>query len=135
MKFYLVPVAVLFLASGCKKNDGLSDGCNGGPCTTDFRTVSVYLIDGSGQSRIIDSTRFLGPDGQPTMLSQHTSYPTPRSFAIAGDEWLRTHPKAVIPFRFRAFSRGQTVVDTPYQIGTDCCHVYKISGPDTIRIR
>jgi hypothetical protein len=125
-------IPVFFIA--CKKNGNSSGSCSEAMCTADFRTVSVYLTDGSGPARTIDSIRVLGPDGQPT-LGGGAIDPPLGYYPVAGDEWVLKHPKATLPFRFKAFSRGQTIVDTPYRIGTDCCHVYKISGPDTIRIR
>ncbi|RYD50843.1 MAG: hypothetical protein EOP52_12700 [Sphingobacteriales bacterium] len=134
MKESLLTLAFLVLTVSCKKDGSSSDSCNGATCTTDFRTVTVYLTDGSGPAHAIDSIRVLGPDGQPTRV-QNTVYPGPGHYAVASDDWVRTDPKAALSFRVKVFQNGQPVVDTPYQVGTDCCHVFKISGPDTIRIR
>ncbi len=131
MKKILSLLAALLFFS-CQKSQPANNTCSGSICTAEFRTVALYLRSASGTPFIPDSVRVLYPEG--TVLNTPlVRDPANRgNYQIINDARVTQYPNHTDTFRFSAFYRGKVVVDTPFVIHTDCCHITKISGPDTV---
>lgn len=133
----LLPAALL---TSCKKEKG-DCGCVSPPipncdtvlCTADFRTLVVYLRDAGNQPAVMDSVQTTLTDGTRVQGGgNELGMPAPGCYGVVSDNWVQGHQITATEMRFRAFSGGKIMVDTPFLIGADCCHISKVSGPDTL---
>lgn len=134
------PKPIFILAFSCTafaacKNPTIADGCAQVACTLDFRQVSVQLCDTSRVPFVVDSASVFLSNGQKVATQAITMLPNSGNYNVLSDDWVRIRPNASTAVRFQAYKNGKAVVDTPFVIGTDCCHVSKTSGPDTVVVR
>lgn len=103
-------------------------------CTASFASFNVYVADSTGRQAVLDSTITLTPSGQRLVITEirDTSF---HSYTIVDDGYQRQLANRTEVLRFLAYKAGLRVVDTPYTISADDCHVSKVSGPDSIRLK
>lgn len=55
-------------------------------------------------------------------------------YHVLDDSYQKRIANTTEAFRFVGKKSGQTIVDEPYLISADCCHVKKESGKDVITV-
>lgn len=55
-------------------------------------------------------------------------------FVVLDDSYLKNLQNKTETFRFIAVKNGVNVIDEPYTISADCCHIKKDSGKDAINL-
>lgn len=108
-------------------------------CTTEFRTVPVTVLDAAGQPVTGASFDVLRTSADTSVVCTGA----PSEACLEGQAWGEGQYPIVsdaVPvdeageaFRL-VITHGSTRLDTTYQIGYDGCHVFKASGPDTLRL-
>lgn len=123
MKKVLAIFPLLFLFTQC-----LPENPNATFCTEEFRTVGFFVMGTS----LDDSYTLRDSTGE-----KITFPPNPWSssyFFVVDDSF---HPQLKFrseTFTFIGLKNGQEIVRQPFEIGGDACHIFKISGPDTLKI-
>lgn len=104
-------------------------------CTAVFAQVNVSVIDEKGKPAYIVRTETRAIDGS-IFVSRTVN--DNNNIVVADDNDLKKLTKSGTALSFKAFvminGQEMQVVDQIFIIGHDCCHVIKISGPDTIKL-
>jgi hypothetical protein len=130
MKKILFIVLVLF--SACKRNDSV---CKDVFCTMEVRSVGLVLHNGQAIPPAIDyvETWLKGK-----LINKDTG-------SLVGNNWLVTvvsdgnRPQLALnkaeTLTVRVYQQGVVTKEIDVAVLLDCCHVNKVSGPDTLLVQ
>src|SRR5690606_31520962 len=99
-------------------------------CTMMFAMVTVEVVAPDGTPVTLDEVYTIrSKDGTKLQMEQHNGA---GNYVILDDSYQKTLANSSEPFRFVGIKNGVQVVDEPYTIGADCCHVSRNSGKTRI---
>lgn len=136
MSRLVLPVLIapaLLLATGCASRRAATPEPPGQRvCTMDFRSVGVTLVDGT--ERPVEDARVevRRASGEIVTTDGALGRPSMGRYVIA-DDGTRVVPSGET-FTVNASRDGRAVAGV-YRIGHDGCHITKLSGADTLRLR
>lgn len=126
---FLSLIAITMILMGCSKDD---DDCSGNlVCTTEFRIISVEVLDSDGNPVIFDE--FTVTNLQTTEVIELDWEPGDH-YPIAYDSMRSELPADGHQFEIVGFIDGQEVFRQIYLVGQDCCHITLLEGDTTIQI-
>jgi hypothetical protein len=102
-------------------------------CTMDFRSVSVQVRDASGGPVRLDSAYTLRKKTGQQIRHEH--HPAADSYTVLDDGFQKTLANRQETFLFTGFRDGRKVVEEPFVISADCCHIGKVSGNSVVTIQ
>ena len=116
---------------GCT-NDDKSD-CSDMACTEVFKTITVSIKNSNGnpialdrfEVTIFDSGTDITRNVNETeyeLMKQNGVYP------LFGDENSEEYENKELKIIFKGFIDSQEIVNSNYNVGADCCHVFLIDG-------
>ena len=132
----LLAAALALAATGCRTPRAAAPDPDAGQrmCTMDFRSVGFTLVDAAGRpvpGARVDVRR---TDGSLVETDESTTPPG----GVGGRYTVADDGTRVVPsgetLTVNAARDGRAIAAT-YRIGHDGCHVTKISGADTLRLR
>ncbi len=126
-------VALLTQATSCKDPKNAPGECGDIACTMMFAMVTVEVKDQQGNKVVLDeyyTTREKTGD----KLTPQSNMPDSGTYTIVDDGFVSILKNKSEQFRFIGKKNGAEVVNEPYVISADCCHVNKVSGKGTIII-
>lgn len=98
-----------------------------------FASVSVYVADNSGQPVLLDEAYSVKQStGEVIRGGNH---PGDGIYTILDDGYQKRIATIGVDLRFIGKKNGTVVVDEPYRVIADCCHVSKASGKDTLVVQ
>ena len=132
----LAATAALTVATGCRTPRAATAAPDAGQiaCTMDFRSVGFTLVDASDRPVGGARVEVRRTDGSLVETDRGTAGSGLASgrYAIADDGTRVTASGETMTVN--ASTNGQAVAGV-YRIGNDGCHVAKLSGADTLRLR
>ena len=137
MKTVIVILAVailspLFIYTSCeKKND--SRKCDGVMCTAMFAMITVHIVDTDNQPVALDSAYTLRTETGEKIIHNVNTIPE-NTYTVLDDGYQKNLAQSSATFRFVGFKNGKEIVNEPYTISADCCHINKQSGSSTITV-
>jgi len=128
MKNTLLFLLLTALVLSCtKKSSG-----DGIICTQEFRMITLHVRTASNQQATLDSAYTLRiSTGEKFYPEQSLSG---MGVVVLDDRYQPRLQHTQDNFRFVGWKGGQVVVDQPYRIGADACHIYKVSGVDSVLV-
>jgi hypothetical protein len=97
-------------------------------CTMDFRSVTVKVVDRTGKPVLLD--RYGVTDSKKGVHSRGTDAKS-NIYTITDDSLLKLGRNARWKLIFFG-NAGSKAIQQEFIIGTDCCHVFRISGPEEL---
>ena len=131
MKATTLFLSLALLIFSCN-NEGTD--CENTICTTDFRVVSVKIVDQSGASVELTRSEVADADGNVFIRDMSDVDRTELFYLIASDGNQGDLKLGENTVTFRGWIDDELVVEQEYVIGLDCCHISKVSGPEEISI-
>jgi len=138
MKFSSTAIILLVIhamtITSCSKKitEANTDPCKGVMCTMLFAMVQTNVTDHSGNAVALDSFYTLrAKTGEKIYHDKNTM---PNGYTVLDDGYQKQLVNKNDSFYFVGYLKGKQVVNEPYVIGADCCHIKKQSGKDTIQI-
>lgn len=104
--------------------------CEGVMCTAMFTMITVSIADSNGQPVALDNYYTLRPRTGEKITSQQTL--GNGSYVVLDDSYQKNLVNQSEDFRFVGIKNGLRVVDEPYRLSADCCHVKKENGRATV---
>jgi len=105
-------------------------------CTLDYRAVAI-TVEASKQQMNIDDARLQFPDASQNKIKvlKVEKQDNQKYIIVLAEDGDKQHftmngTKVLLQLR----SNGQLVVEKPYVIAHDCCHIKLISGEETIKL-
>ncbi len=136
LSFILLAITIgLFTQStSCKDPKDAPGECGDIACTMMFSMVTVQVKDNAGNPVILDEHHTVREsNGQHIMTEAHV--PDSGTYTILDDNYVSTLKNKQEKFRFIGKKNGVEVINEPYTISADCCHVNKDSGKSEITIQ
>lgn len=129
----LLVSAPAFMGTSCKRVATNSDPCAGVMCTMMFAMITVQVTDADGiPAKLDEAYTVRNGNGAKITVEQHM---TDGRYTVLDDSYQKELSNKTDDFRFVGIKNGIRVVDEPYTLGADCCHVRKENGRDTIIVK
>ncbi len=126
----LVFLSPFFMASTCNKPE--KDACVDVACTMMFAMVTVQVQEQDGSPVVLDEVYTVRKSSNETIKPQQQSAEGGH-YVVLDDSYVGSLKQSVDSFTFVGMKNGQRVVEEPYVLGADCCHVRRESGKEVIR--
>ena len=136
LKSFLLLVSFLILPGGCTLlENSIESNCI---CTQEFAIDQVTIIDSAGVP--VDSLKIIIKDksGNTLDIQQNSFAYMSGNYIVLHDGYLNLLCGQILPQRFDfSATDGKRSVSARYYFLTDdcCCHIQKVSGPDTLVLR
>ena len=127
----LLTIAVLAGSGSCKvkKESGSlvqKEDCPPGiMCTEEFRMITLKV-----NGNKLDEAFTVDQKSKKTVKVADDM--SGDSYVVLDDTYVKTLLNGRGNFRFIGKINGKTVVDASFVISADCCHITKVSGPETV---
>lgn len=102
-------------------------------CTRIFKSVVVQVKNTEGTPVTLDDTYTVNVNTGETIRLEGTG--EPGYYIVLNDSYQKKIVNTTAQFQFIGVKNGQRVVDEPYRIGADCCHIEKVSGQNEITVK
>lgn len=130
--FLLLPLSVLLRTAACNQpappQDAARKDCNDVICTEVFAMVTAEVPGTAGApfDEVYTLRVGTGEKIKPEQGGQ------PGTYVVLDDSYWQQLANRQDTFRFIAIRAGKQVINEPYVIGADCCHIHKVSGASVI---
>jgi hypothetical protein len=119
--------APFFMNASCGKK---TSSCNDVMCTMIFASVMVQVQNSTGDPIILDELYTIRKKtGEKLSMNQSMAG---GGYNVLDDSYTKNLVNTSEAFVFIGMKNGIKVVDEPYTISADCCHIRKDSGKDII---
>lgn len=130
-KIFIVLLAVPLAVNSC--NNKKKNNCEGAICTQMFAAVNVTVTDKDGNKPVLSDHYTINTETNDTLRFNSGGWPG-GSYTVIDDSYVSRMYNRTIQFRFVGVQGANVVVDEPYTISADCCHISKKSGKETVAI-
>lgn len=126
----LLALSPVFLGSSCNHKEAGSKGCPPDVvCTMMYAMITVAITDEAGKPVVLDEYYTLRPSVGDTLRPPQSMEGT---YVVLDDSYQKKLQQQQDEFFFVGYKDGRQVVNEPYTLGADCCHVKKLKGRDQI---
>lgn len=130
----LLSLCFLFTTSqSCKRDmNGNNNNCEGVACTMLFASITVNITDSSGKAVKLDDAYTI--NGKTSETIRYEQDPNSMGYTVLDDSYQKHLVNTSSTFQFIGMKDGKQVVNAPFVISADCCHISKVSGETEIII-
>lgn len=132
MKKVFILVFATFLMSSCSDENCNSPGLS---CTEELRYISVEIFDKNGANIVLDSTKTTASNGFILFSQQKAEIEIFTFHTVISDSEYDQIDFDGTELTFEGWKGGGLIVNEPFVVGKDCCHIEKLTGPETISIQ
>ena len=126
MKKLLLLVFSVITFSACDNSDDRI-------CTEEFRMIIVSIRNNAHQPDALDSTYTVRQASGEKIRPEQTM--GAGLYVVLDDNFQPTLKNKEEDFRFIGWKNNAVIVDQPYRIGADNCHIYKKTGADSLMLQ
>jgi len=119
-------------STSCKKNG--DNECQGVMCTAMFAMINTKVTDANGKYVKLDDVYVMRGKNNDIYRPEQQSAAWDSSYVVIDDGYISKMYNSTETFYFIGIKNGVKVVNEPFVISADCCHVSKQSGKATIVI-
>lgn len=133
---YITAVALATtIFTSCKSKEDTGP-CAGVACTAMFAMIPITVTDSAGGNIKADRVFTLRTDkkGADTVKS-YKSDGINNTYIVVDDNYVSEMQNSTHTFKFVCMRNGVVIVDEPFTISADCCHIKKESGKETLVIK
>ncbi|MFM7021928.1 MAG: hypothetical protein ACKOXB_03045 [Flavobacteriales bacterium] len=137
MKISFFKIALVVSVSAITLSSCETDECTGEICDQSYATIPVILKDTLNKPYILDSYTVTAQSGGEVLLSKtiNPSVDTTGIYVVLSDTEKSKVTKEGVYLTFVGKKGGNEVVNEPYRIAHDCCHVVIKSGKSLITVK
>jgi hypothetical protein len=103
-------------------------------CTEDFRFITVRLTDASGKPILLDRYETVRASNNSVLARRDDTEMEAGTYVVTSDGEKEGISTCGEKFFFRGYQGGKKVVDEPYSLRNDCCHVERQSGRAEVQL-
>lgn len=132
-------IAIICMSASCKKtgDSGTTPpnaDCDKVMCTMMFAMINIDVKDAAGAPVKLDEVYTLRvATGE--KIKHENNGSEAGSYTVLDDGYMKSLMKQKADFRFVGVKDGKEVVNEPFEISADCCHVSKVSGRASIVVK
>lgn len=97
-------------------------------CTEDFRFVTLTVTDKTGAPVRFDRYETVRVSGGAVLARKDNTEMQPGTYVVASDGEKESISTCGEKFLFRGYRDGKKVLEEPFALRNDCCHVERQSG-------
>lgn len=119
--FFALALVAAICTLGCKEDTTVF-------CTEEFRTIGVYVAGGPLDDYYTERAsngQIIRPNNTDLVSPYHVVLDDSHKELLTGNTET---------FYFVGTMQGQEAVRATFLIGADACHIFKVSGPDTLNL-
>jgi hypothetical protein len=135
MKILLLAISLLAGVSACHTSKGTAaDSGKTCPCpkdimcTEDFRFVTLTIADKAGKPIALDRYETVRASNNTALVRRDNTEMQPGTYVVASDGEKESISTCGEKFLFRGYRGGKKVIEEPFTLRNDCCHVERQSG-------
>lgn len=102
-------------------------------CTYEFRMITLKVKDLAGMPVVLDSFYTVRQSNIQNIHSNQN--PGPGLYTVLDDSYQPQLKNSEDNFRFLGWKNNQLVVNEPYRIGADMCHILRKTGADSVLVQ
>jgi hypothetical protein len=126
----LVTIGMTSMSTSCEKE---KKACDNAICTEVFMTVATQVVDNEGKPVVLDEVYTMRTNlGDRINIDQHMGE---GHYIVLDDNYQPKLQNNSGEFTFVGKKDGKIVVEEPFTITADCCHIEKKSGKDVITLQ
>lgn len=131
--FVAVILAGIFASCGTRRTP---NSCEGAMCTADFRMITVAIVDSNGNKFTPDTLKTYDENNQLINICSESLIPIDNAWTVLSDthkDLLGVNVNNTV--YTKTFVNGNVYSQDTFVVKADCCHIMKVSGPDTITVQ
>ncbi|MFS4466650.1 hypothetical protein [Maribacter sp. 2210JD10-5] len=130
--FKIFLVSLLLLINFRCSNNTLQD-CTGGVCTEEFVSITISIMDVSGNPVKLDSYKAILEDTDQNIAPElsnmdNDSFGENGIYVIFSDRFAKDYQNKRTMLNFIGIKNDQEIISSVFEVGADCCHVKLLSG-------
>lgn len=130
LSFVLVTIGMTTMSTSCEKQ---KNNCENAICTEVFMTVATQVVDKDGIPVILDEVYTMRTNlDERIEIDQHMGE---GSYIVLDDNYRLKLQNNSGEFTFVGKKDGKIVVEEPFTISADCCHIEKKTGKEVITLQ
>jgi len=127
----LCALCYIILTSGaCAKKQERTDCPPNTPCTMMFASVSVNITDEKGEPVTFSEIYTLRKSTGEILTYMHPAIE--HSYIVVDDSYQKNLVNQTDTFQLIGKKDGEIIMNEPFVINADCCHINKLSGKSEI---
>lgn len=103
-------------------------------CTEDFRFITFTVADKHGQPVIFERYETVRASNNTILARRDNTGMAPGTYVVASDAERDSISTCGEKFFFRGYRDGKQVMETPFTLRNDCCHVERQSGKTEVML-
>ena len=127
-----ITLSGLLMITSCNWREPGKKDCDGISCPIGWDTITVHVQDSAGNVVALDSTYIHNVRGKAILRATGA---IDGNHFVLDDGFNKDLAGKTELFRFSGYLAGAEIVNAEFEITSDCCHVAKVSGPDTLTVR
>ncbi len=133
MKKLIVILAIPFILLSCKTKESIID-CRTAICTLELRSISIKVKSNTLDTVALDNYYTVNTSINDTIFAAHTLIDNNGFYSVLSDNYTNKMRNKTYQFRFIGIIGSNIVVDEPFTVSADCCHISKVSGKSEVFI-
>src|SRR5690606_14218954 len=117
------------------KSNNNKNNCADSVCTLMLAQVSVKVVDVNKNTFLLDEYYTVAQHNNDTLRPPTDASLYDSSYVVLDDGYVSKMYNKTYDFRFIGISNNKVVVDEPFTISADCCHINKVSGKSEIVVQ
>ncbi|HTN45434.1 MAG TPA: hypothetical protein VL098_03745 [Flavipsychrobacter sp.] len=130
---FLLLFSPFFIAGSCNKDEKKKKCDPKVACTMMFASVSITVKTSNGVSAELDEVYTIRKSTS-EILKYSQPGNTTGAYIVLDDSYQKELQNKQEEFYFVGKKNGKVMVEEPYVLSADCCHVSKVSGRDALII-
>lgn len=130
MRSYVIisGIFVLLSAISCRSSKKNNNPCNSNViCTEMFAMITIQVKDTTGNGIKLDSAYTLRTGDNEKLYLEHNTF-IDGAYVVLDDNYQQKLANKKDTFRFVGYKNGSQIINEPFIISADCCHISKESG-------
>lgn len=135
MKKLCCILALPLLLSACNPKESVipANDCSNVFCTAIFASISVDVEDKNGSPVELYNYYTINRSNNDTLRPLQSSWGK-GTYTVVDDSYTSKMYNKTYEFSFVGIVNNQVIINEPFTISADCCHVSKVSGKESVTI-
>ncbi len=128
-----ITIGLVTQSTSCRDPKDAPVECGDIACTMMFAMITVEVKDNNGNAVVLDE-HYTIRESNGAKITPDSQMPNSGTYTVLDDSFVSTLKNRQEKFRFIGKKNGVEVINEPYTISADCCHVNKESGKSEITL-
>ena len=131
-------LAIILLFSACKTTKKVAAApkpCEGVICTEIFKSISIKVVDAAGNDVLLSTHSTIRKRDKAVFGRTMNDAANGEQYVLLDDSSVASLANTQDTVTFTATTKDGKPLSADFVVGADCCHIFKVSGPETLVLR